>query len=74
MRVLAAFSQCVSSERFFSILTSEVFPTLLHGKPLSYGFYFDIDRHQGQFLAAFRAFSIILLEDFIRRLEFCPFI
>src|SRR4030042_4807889 len=35
MRVLAAFSQCVSSERFFSILASEVSSTLITTK-----FYF----------------------------------
>jgi hypothetical protein len=39
-----------------------------------YGFYFDIDGQQGKFFAAFRAFSIIILKNFIRRLKLRAFI
>jgi hypothetical protein len=36
---------------------------------LSYGFYFNINRQQRQFFAAFGAFSIMLLENFVWRFK-----
>ena len=39
-----------------------------------YGFHFDINRQQGQLLAAFRAFSIIILKNFVRRLKLRAFV
>jgi len=41
---------------------------------LSYGFHFNIDRQQRQFFAAFWAFSIMLLENFIWRFELHAFV
>jgi hypothetical protein len=46
----------------------------IHCNFLSYGFHFDVNGQQGQFLAAFRAFSLILLENFIGRLKICAFV
>jgi hypothetical protein len=50
--------------------------TLIHYKPLFHfmGFYFDIDGQQGKFFAAFRAFSIIILKNFVRRLKLRAFV
>lgn len=39
-----------------------------------YGFHVYIDGQQGQLLAAFRAFPIITLKDFVRRLKLRAFV
>jgi hypothetical protein len=41
---------------------------------LSYGFYFDVDGQQRKFFAAFWAFSLMLLENFIWRFKLRAFI
>jgi len=48
--------------------------TLIHYRPLFHGFYFNIDGQQGKFFATFRAFSIISLKNFVRRLKLRAFI
>jgi hypothetical protein len=38
-------------------------------RKLSGGFNFNVDRQQGQFPAAFRAVTIILMQNLVRRLK-----
>jgi hypothetical protein len=61
---------CLFSENFLCPDFGRLFLTA----DLFYGFYFNIDGQQGQLFAAFRAFSIILLQNFIRGLKFCAFV
>ena len=49
-------------------------PYLFLPYKLLQGFHFNVDRHQGQLLAALGTFSVILLKNFIGRLEVCAFI
>jgi hypothetical protein len=64
MRISAALAQWPP---WREILTSKS-PNLLRYEGLSYWSYFNVNGQQGQFLAALRAFSLILLKKFIRRL------
>ena len=41
---------------------------------LSYGFHFDVERQQRQFLAAFRAFSFVLMKNFVWRSKLRAFV
>jgi len=74
IRVLEAFSQYVSSQRYFSIMASETSSATVFLLTLICWFYFNINRYQGKFLAAVGTFSVILLENLIRRFKFCAFI
>src|SRR3990170_2242999 len=71
IRVFAAFSQCVSSEKSFGRVSAKTISLL---QRLSYGFYFNIYGQQGKFFAALGAFSFVLLENFVWRFELCTIV
>ena len=65
MRVLAAFSQCVSSAMFVAVWLLKISVT----PDLSRGLYFDIYRQEGKLLCTCWAFALMHADNFVWRFK-----